>query len=158
MVAPVYAADGPGFIAGRQMDVAVLPKTTGAAIAKGDVLEYVPASDAYRTAAVGSQAGIYAVAVKPALSADTTVEAVSSGVVTVTADGAIGYGGAVKVSGATAGQVVESTISGATPDAYNFIVGKYIGKVGDNERNGMATFPDAADGDIILVDLNRRTQ
>jgi hypothetical protein len=154
MVAPVHAVDDVGFIAGRQFDVVVLPKTTGAAIAKGDVLEYVPGSDAYRTAAAGSVNTLYAVAVKPALAADTTVEAVSSGAVTVRADGAIGYGAPVMVSGATPGQVVEATLGTAAPDS---IVGTYIGKVGDNQRNGKGGFPDAADNDVIIVDLNRRT-
>lgn len=137
--------------------VVSLAKTTGAAITKGDVLEYVPASDAYRTAAAGSQAGLYAVAVKDAASAADKVEAVTSGPVTVVADGAIGYMGAVKVSGATPGQVVESTVSGATPDAYNFIVGTYMGKPGDNIRNGKGGFPDAADGEVIIVDVGRRS-
>lgn len=151
------AADYPGNYHLSQAEPEFLPKTTGAAIARGDVLEYVPASDAYRTAATSSQAGIYAVAVKDAASADTSVEAVVSGIVTVTADGAIGYGGMVKVSGATAGQVVEATVSGATPDAYTFVVGRYMGKVGDNVRNGKGGFPDAADNDVIIIDLNRRS-
>jgi hypothetical protein len=137
-----------------QSEPVLYPKTTGAAIAKGDVIEYVPASDAYRTAAAGSVNTLYAVAVKDAASADTTVEAVSSGPVSVIADGAIGYGAAVMVSGATAGQVVEATI-GTT--ATGSIVGIYMGKVSDNIRNGKGGFPDAADDDVIIIDLNRRT-
>lgn len=140
-----------------QSEPVLLAKVTGAAIAKGDVLEYVPGSDAYRTAATGSQAGLFAVATKAAIDTATEVEAVTSGPVSVIADGAIGYGAAVKVSAATAGQVIEATVSGATPDAYNFVVGTYMGKGGDNIRNGKGGFPDAADGDVIIIDLNRRT-
>lgn len=151
------AADYAGNYHIPQADATSLPKTTGAAIVRGDVLEYVPASDAYRTAATSSQAGLYAVAVKDAAAADTTVEAVTSGPVSVTASAAIGYGGAVRVSTTVAGQVQEATISGATPDAYNFIVGYYMGKVGDNIRNGKGGFPDAAANDVIIIDLNRRT-
>lgn len=153
MVAPVHAADDVGYIAGKQFDVVVLPKTTGAAIAKGDVIEYVVASDAYRTAATSSVDTVYAVAVKPALAADTQVEAVSSGAVTVRADGVIGPSAAVMVSTATAGQVVEATIGTASP---NSIVGTYMGKAGANVRNGMP-IPAAADGDVVIIDLNRRT-
>jgi hypothetical protein len=154
MVAPVHAADAPGYIAGRQMDIEVLPKTTGAAIAKGDVLERVAgATDLYRTAAAGSVTSHYAVAVKPALAADTQVEAIVSGHVTVTADGAITAGDYVMVSGATAGQVVVA--DPATASAFS-IVGRYVGKAGANLRNGMPV-PAAADGDVVIIDLNRRT-
>jgi len=155
MPAPVQAADDVGFIAGRTMDVVVLPKIAGAPIAKGAVIEYVAASDAWRTAAAGSVTSIYAVAVKPALTADTKVEAISSGAVTVRADGAIGVGAPVKVSAATAGEVQESALTG-TPDAFSTVVGQYMGKVGANIRNGM-TVTNAADNDVIIIDLNRRT-
>jgi len=156
MVAPTHAVDEPGYIAGKQFDIEVLPKIAGAAIAKGDVVEYVDASDGYRTAATSSVTSHYAVAVKPALSADTQVEAIVSGLVTVTADGTIAPGDYVKVSTTTAGQVVKATTTGGTPDAYNTVVGRYIGKVGANFRNGMPV-PAAADADVIIIDLNRRT-
>jgi hypothetical protein len=155
MVAPTAAADAPGFIAGKQFDIEVLPKITGAPIAKGDLIEYVDASDGYRTAALASINSHYAVAVKPALTADTQVEAIVSGLVTVTADGAIAPGDAVKPStaGLTAGRVVKAVVG---TDATGTIVGRYIGKVGANFRNGM-TVPAAVQGDVIIIDLNRRT-
>jgi len=127
-----------------------LAKTTGAAITKGQVVEYVAGSDAVRTAAAGSTNSRYAVAVKDAAAAATKVDAVTKGPVTVIADGVIGPHAAVMVSGATAGQVVEATIGTAAP---NSIVGYYIGKPSANERNGVAFGP-AADGDVIIVDVN----
>jgi len=151
MVAPTEAADAPGYYM-PQAEPVLLAKTA-AAIAKGDVLEYVAASDNFRTAATSSVSSRYAVATKPALAADATVEAVASGPVTVTADGAIGKYAMVKVSTATAGQVVEAA---PATDAFGTVVGVYVGKVGANERNGVA-FANAADGDVIIIDLNRRT-
>jgi hypothetical protein len=43
-----------------------------------------------------------------------------------------------------------------TPDAFSSIVGVYVGKPGANERNGTA-FGAAADGDVIIVDVNRKS-
>lgn len=153
MVAPTQATDFAGNIAGKQYDIEVLPKITGAPIAKGDVIEYVDASDAFRTAAAASINSTYYVAKEPALAAATQVEAITSGAVTVVADGAIAPGDAVMVSGTTAGRVVKAVIGTAAPGS---ILGRYIGKAGANFRNGMPVAAAAA-GEVIIIDLNRRT-
>lgn len=83
--------------------------------------------------------------------------------VTVIADGAIRAGEQVKVSGATAGQVVEATHG---TDDKNLIVGVYWGKEGGTIAKGSSTPylesftdaadfdpADAADGDVIEVEL-----
>lgn len=150
MVAPVHAPDAPGYYM-PQAEPVLLAKTN-AAIDKGDVLEYVPGSDNFRTAAASAVTTRFAVATKAAAAADTMVEAVASGPVTVIASAAVGPYSLVKV-GAVAGEVTEATP--ATDDA-NSIVGAYIGKVGANERNGVP-FAAAAANDVIIIDLNRRT-
>jgi|SRR5262245_28844108 len=120
------------------------------AIAKGDVIGLVVATDDFTTAATGASTRRFAVAVEAAAASDTKVRAATGGMVNVTADGAIGAGNKVKVSAATAGQVIEA-VEGS--DAYNTIVGTYIGKPGSgNERDGVTTAA-AADNDIIVIDL-----
>lgn len=137
--------------------IARLKKTehaTTAAIAKGDVLEYLVASNNFRTAAANAVTSRFAVAVKKADSPATHVEAVTAGPVSVKAQGAIGAHALVKV-GTAVGTVAEAVMTGS-PDAFSSIVGTYIGKAAANERNGVAV-PDAADGDVIIVDVNRRS-
>ena len=134
-------------------EIASLPKTA-VAIAKGDVLEYVHATDNFRTAAANAVTTRFAVAVKAATAAATTVEAVTKGEVSVIAGAAIAPGAFVKVD-ATAGQVAEAVMTG-TPDAFSSIVGTYIGRAAANERNGVAVTA-AADGDVIIIDVNRRS-
>lgn len=154
MVAPTPAADDVGFIASKTFDVVVLPKTTGAAILKGEVIsQNEAAAGAYRTAPAAATTGNFAVAVKPAATADTQVEAVSSGFVTVRCTGAIDPDRYVMVSGTVAGRVMAAASATVAPLA---VVGKYVGKAGANTRNGMP-IPAAADGDVVIIDLNRRT-
>lgn len=120
------------------------------AIAKGDVIGLVTATDDFTVAAAGATLRRFAVATKAAAAADTKVEAVVAGHVCVTADGAIGPHNRVKVSGATAGQVVEAA---EATDAFNTIVGTYIGKpASGNERDGV-TVAAAADNDVIVIRL-----
>ena len=120
------------------------------AIAKGDVIGLVIATDDFATAATGVTARRFAVAVEAAAAADTKVRAAVAGHVNVTADGAIGPGNRVCVSGSTAGQVVEFTEASGL---FNSIVGTYIGHpLSGNERDGV-TQAAAADGEIITIRL-----
>jgi hypothetical protein len=89
--------------------------------------------------------------------------AVKGHFVTVTADGAIDAGEQVKVSGSTAGQVVQA--SHGTDDK-SLVVGIYWGKEGGTVAKGSSTPylesftdsadyspADAADGDVIEIEL-----
>jgi hypothetical protein len=117
------------------------------AIAKGDVIGLVTATDDFATAAANATARRFAVATEAAATGTTKVSAVTQGHVNVKADGAIGPGNRVKAA-PTAGQVVEF-IEGT--DAYNSVVGTYVGHpASGNERDGV-TQTAAADDEIIII-------
>lgn len=121
------------------------------AIARGTVLYYDPADDSFKLAPVNGVSSKYAVCVKDALAADTKVLAATKGRVVVTADGVIAPHAPVKVSGTTAGQVVEQGATALVADL-NAIVGSYEGKVNNNTRDGLSLAA-CADGDPIIINL-----
>lgn len=143
-------------VPGAWMQDAVIAQLNKSAVAitKGKVLYLDPADDNFKLAPVNGVSTRYAVAVKDALAADTKVEACVEGHVFVTADGAIGPHNPVKVSGATAGEVVEGANT-AIADV-NAIVGHYAGKVNNNERDGLSLAA-CADGDVILIRVGGMT-
>ena len=136
---------------------------SAAAITKGDVCYLDPADDMWKKAPTSAK-GDFAVAVKDFLAADTQAELCYEGHVTVTADGTIKPHNPVAISAATAGQVIEyaaTAVSAADTtnitnarDEHLRIVGFYVGKPNNNEREG-GVLTDAADGDVIIVKLGR---
>lgn len=139
-------------VAGAYMQDAEIAQLNKSAVAitKGKVLYLDTADDNFKLAPTSGVSTRYAVCVKDALSTDTKVEAAVKGHVFVTADGAIGPHNPVKVSGATAGEVIEGANT-AVADM-NAIVGAYEGKVNNNVRDGLSLAA-AADGDVILINL-----
>lgn len=135
----------------QDAEIAQLNKSA-VAIAKGDVLTLDAADDNFKTAPAGGVATRYAVAIFAATAAATKVVAAVKGHVTVVADGAIAPGNPVKVSGATAGQVVEAGTPAAVADI-NAILGYYAGKANNNERDGLSLAA-CVDGDVIVINLN----
>ena len=118
------------------------------AIVMGRVLMNDTADDNFKVATASATAKRFAVSTKDAAAADTKVEAAVSGHVAILAGGAIGPGNRVKVA-ATPDKVVEA-VEGT--DAFNTILGIYVGKSTGNERDGV-TITAAADGDPIIVKL-----
>lgn len=121
--------------------------------AKGDVVFNDTTDDTWKQAGTGATAKVFGVAVEASASTSAAkkIRIAVAGQVVVIADGAIGAHNRVKVSGATAGQVVEALEAG-TPDAFNTIVGQYYGNADANMRNGV-TIPAAADNDKIIIKL-----
>ena len=120
-------------------------KTSGAAIARGDVCDRTTGK--WRTAPAGTGAGPYAVATKAAASTDSTVQLLLQGICYVTADAVIQPNDMLLISPSTAGQVV------ATATA---VLGTYVGKylAHENEGDGHTVPTATADGDIIRIHLN----
>lgn len=150
MVVATYAA-----VAGDYFQDAEISSVNKSAVAitKGDVIGLVVATDDFATAVTASATRRFGVAVQDAAASATKVLACVKGKVCVTADGAIAPHNKVKVSAATAGQVIEAV---EASDAFNTIVGTYVGKpAGANERDGLVLTA-AADGDIIIVDVGMK--
>lgn len=135
------------------------------AVTKGVVMRQDTSNDGYSVeSADASILGPFVVCVEAAASSATQVLVAMHGTVAVTADGTIEPYDVVQMSASTDGQVIayaESTIT-ATPtqadvqeamreDARK--VGTYVGKEGTGDGVIVA---DAADGDVILVDLDLR--
>lgn len=128
-------------------------KVSGTAIAKGKVLVRDAAGDNTWKVAATSSKGPFAVCKKAAASTDLRVDVVTRGVVAVTADGAIKPGALVAVSGSTAGEVIAYTVGTGDDDLLK-VIGRYIGKESSNVREGSTAIPDAADGDIIYIEMS----
>ena len=135
-----------------------------AAVAKGDVLDLDSNGD-WRECPTSGYSAPYSVATKDRLAADTYALVFTKGIICVKADGAIKSGKYVMPSGSTAGEVVEYVAAtiGATPgqsdvqaarDDWKRVVGRYIGKPGENGIGELPT--DAADGDLILIYIGGR--
>jgi len=121
------------------------------AITKGDVLYYDPADDFFKQAPAAGVSTQYAVAVDAAAAADTKVRAARYGPVTVkNGGGTLAVGCALKVDGTTAGRVMEG-VQTAVADI-NAIVGHYMGKADNNERDGLAIAA-ASSGDVVWMFL-----
>src|SRR5687768_12864305 len=160
-------------VAGDYQDdakIRVLNAST-AAIAKGDVVFIDPADNDAKTAptAAKSPSGFgVCVEAKPVTGAVDRARVAVAGTINVVADGTITPGRMVKVSGSTAGRVIEyvrTTMAGATnadvllvADERQVVVGKYVGKLETNAneyeggpagtRVGNATV-----GQVIAVEL-----
>lgn len=118
------------------------------AISMGRVLMHDATDDNFKVATASATAKRWAVSTKDSLAADTKQEAAVSGHVCLLAGGAIAPGNRVKVA-ATPDKVVEAAEG---TDAFNTILGIYVGKATGNERDGV-TIGSAADGDPIIVKL-----
>ncbi len=125
-----------------------LPKKTGAAITRGEVVTLDKSSYNWRTA-VSTDIEPFGIALKDAASADTFVNDVLIGddfIGTVSAAGAINPNTYVKC--AAAGEVV-AWVQGT--DAVNLRVGEYLGTEG--HMDGKTAVVAAADNDVIAVRL-----
>ena len=134
-------------------------KKDGTAITKGQVLDR-NGSSGFRTAPTSGAIGPFVVAVKSQVAGDGIVNVLDQGIVYLVAEGTINPGSLVVPGTSTAGRVkayAETTI-GATPaqsdvqnarDEHRLIVGRYLGKVSENDGK---TAPSAATtADIIRV-------
>lgn len=159
MTSAVEAGD---YLTGAKLEYA--KNSNAPAVSKGVVMKWDTTNDGFvKTSAAADELGPFAVCAAAAASGDTKVLVVTSGRVFVTADGTIEPGDLVESSSSTAGQVVtyaESSIA-ATPTQANVqaamrewrtVIGRYIGHV--DELNGSTAPTDAADGDIICIELN----
>jgi hypothetical protein len=120
---------------------------SAAAITKGQVLIVDPADEFFKTAPASAVSTHYGVAIEDALAADTKVRVAVRGPVTVTASGTIPPHAVVKV-GATPGQIIEGAQT-AIADV-NAIVGHYMGKADNNERDGLA-LGNASAADVVWI-------
>lgn len=165
-----YGTTGAGTITKEQTlhSIRRIPIATATTITKGNVCElnssgYLIKSPTTQTDNVQHFVALETVVNAGANGATEAPCAVTGHFVTVVADGAIQPGEQVKVSGSTAGQVVEA--SHGTDDK-NLIVGVYWGKEGGTvSKNGstpyLESFTDSADfvpvacadGDVIEVQL-----
>lgn len=118
------------------------------AITKGDLLYYDPADDFFKQAPTSGVSTRYAVAVDSALAADTKVRAVVWGPATVKAGATLAVGCTVKADSTTAGRVMEG-VQTAVADI-NAVVGHYMGKADNNERDGLAIAA-ASSGDVVWI-------
>lgn len=129
------------------------------AITKGNLCDR-NGSSGFRTAPVSGAIGPFVVCVKSAATTDTTVSVNDAGIVYLVAEGTINPGSLVVPASSTAGRVkaYTATTIAATPaqsdvqnarDEHRLIVGRYLGKVLENDG---ATVPSAATtADIIRV-------
>lgn len=135
-----------------------------AAIAKGDVVD-LDSSGKWRKCPTTGFSAPYGVAPIARLTTDTDLPVFTKGIICVTADGDIVKGKFVQPSGTTAGQVIEYAAAtiGTTPgktdveaarDDWKRVVGRYIGKPGQNNVGSLPT--DAVDGDLILIHVGNR--
>ena len=115
---------------------------TNAAITKGDVCDV--STGKWRTAPAGTGAGPYAVCIKAAAAADTTVNLLLTGIVYLTANSAVTVNGMLIISPSTAGQVVATATAVITT-----FVGQYLGH--ENEGDGVTIPTDAVNTDVIRV-------
>lgn len=140
-------------VAGSPLNGAELAQLNKSAVAieKGKVLYYDPADDNFKLAPAGGVSTRYAVCVKSALAADTKVLAAVKGPVLVVADGTIGAGAPCKVSGTTAGEVVEGANTAVADQ--NALIGYNAGKSSNNERDGLSQ-AGVVDGDIFILNLS----
>jgi hypothetical protein len=138
----------------------ILPVTrqvdkTGSAIAEGDLVHMIEATDNWETCPVGATGtGPYGVAAKAALAADLKVEIWEGPNVYVylKADMAIPPHNQVRGPTVTAGRVSAAVI-GTTPT--NLLVGQYFakGNVTPLQGDGVTATTAAANNDLILVKL-----
>lgn len=139
---------------GPILPVTRLVDKTGVAIAQGDLVNMVIATDNWNTCPVGATGvGPYGVAAKAALAADTKVEIWEgpSVYVYVKADMAIPPHNVVRGPTVTAGRVS----AWAAIDGYELRVGIYVlkGNVVPLQGDGVTATTAAANGDLILVKL-----
>jgi hypothetical protein len=138
----------------------ILPVTrlvdkTGVAIAQGDVVHMIEATDNYETVPIGATGlAPFGVAAKAALSTDVKVEIWEGPdvYVYVKADSAIPPNNLVRNGTVTAGRV-SAFVQGTT--AANLLVGQYIakGNVSPLQGDGVTAITAAANNDLILVRL-----
>jgi len=117
---------------------------SAAAWARGDVL--YTASNAWLKAPTTATTSPFGVAALAQLSGDAKGAVISSGVVAVTAGATIAANVYVQTDTTTAGRVM--TWAGTLMNA---IVGRYIGKVGQQDGNTVQT--SASAGDVIWIRL-----
>lgn len=141
-------------------------RKNNAAIAKGDVLD-LDSTGKWREAPTSGTSAPFGVAIKSRLAADGEVPVLTDGIVIVRADGAIKTGKYVMPSATTAGEVIEyvaTTIAG-TPgqsdvqgarDDWKKVVGRYIGHPGEVGPGTDDRVTDAADGDLIIIQIGAR--
>jgi hypothetical protein len=122
-------------------------KGVAAGITKGDIVALT--SNKWVTAAVSASAPFGLAVVRSRLTADVDVTVGRGNLIGYTvADGAINPNQPLKISAATAGQVIAATIG---TDAYDKIVGIYLAK--ENEGDGFTMPTAAADADTIRFQL-----
>jgi len=140
-----------------------LDALTGDTITKGSLLfnDYsnaTPASRAWKVPGTsGAERGPYAVAVSAKATGVVKVDAVLKGKVPMVAGGTIAGGAYLKPSPTTAGAVDQLVVTGS-PDNQGLCVGQYV-KLAKyaNSNDGRNALAAATAGDIIVVDLDKRT-
>lgn len=134
-------------------------KKDGSAITKGNVCDR-NGSSGFRTAPTSGAVGPFVVAVKSAVAGDAILSVLDNGIVYLVAEGTINPGSLVMCGSSTAGRVkaYSATSIGATPsqtdvqnarDEHLLVVGRYLGKV--NENDGKTAPSAATTADIIRV-------
>ena len=135
-------------------------------ITKGDVLT-LDSAGKWIEAPTSGALGPYGVATKSKLAGDLDVPVCTDGIIIVRSDGAIKTGKYVMVSASTAGEVIEYTAAtiATTPgnsdvvaarDDWKKVVGRYIGHPGEVGPGTDDRSTDAADGDLIIVQIGAR--
>ena len=135
-------------------------RKAGTIITKGDVCDLDSAGNWRECPTTGFSAP-YGVAPKSRTASELDFPVFLKGMIIVRADGAIKAGKYVMPSGTTAGEVVEYVAAtiGTTPgqsdvqaarDDWKRVVGRYVGKPGENGVGELPT--DAVDGDLIRID------
>lgn len=153
------------YLESPRLEIKYVKNGGAAAVSKGVVMRWDPTNDGFSVETADSSIlGPFAVCVEAAAASATQVLVCTHGTVAVTADGTIEPYDLVQMSSSTDGQVVayvEATIDTTPTQAdvqeamreHRRIVGTYVGKEGTGDGVIVA---DAADGDVILVDLDLR--